>query len=321
MDVTQPIARVALVDKDKKLVQKASINTLLGDTLGKYVNPVFTNSERAKGLLDVTANYVENLAADAATIKSEQSGRAKITFSLSDMDIANPVGGMIAGGAVNQLSSVLNLGGVSSKEADVFQGQIKDAVITLENGRTKQDVTMQLVDPSTVKVAADGKKIEAKPMLMSFKGDIRLSDLTQSLSVVFPPELIAKFIPDRDLKKGFIDAFPSGVPLSMKGTTSKPVIDYGNILGKFAQGFVQGNLLNKALGGDKKKDATDGGSSGGGGGVDAGGIGGLLEQASGGDKEKDSKDKDKDSDKKKQQSKRNNPPPDSATTKKSKQGQ
>ncbi len=329
LDVTQPVARIAVVDKDKKLVQKASINSLLGDTLGKYVNPVFTNSERAKGLLDVTANYVEAVAADSATIKSEQSGRAKITFSLTDMDIANPLGTMIAGGAINKMSSALNMGGVSNNEADVFQGQIKDAVVTLENGRTTQDITMQLVDPSTVKITPDGKKIEAKPMLMSFKGDIRLSDLTQSLNVVFPSQLIAKFIPDHDIQKGFIDAFPSGVPLSLKGTTSKPVIDYGNIIGKFAQGFVQGKLLNSAIGGGKKSDAAEGGDGGGGAvGGGAGGLGGLLEQALSGDKDKDSdKDKDKDkegkdkdkNDKKKQQSKKKQEAPESATTKKSKQ--
>src|SRR5205823_813991 len=61
LDVGQETMRLN-IPKNHKLVQHMTINPLLGDALGKYINPVFANSKRAQGLLDITIDDCEKLA-------------------------------------------------------------------------------------------------------------------------------------------------------------------------------------------------------------------------------------------------------------------
>jgi hypothetical protein len=247
VDLTQPDPRVSIPEK-YKLISRATINPLLSGKLGKFVNPVFANSDRAQGLLDVTVMYCENVAIGEA-LKTDQSGRAKIVFSISDLDIANPLGSLMLG-AVPGLRA-------SKNQADTFRGQIKDAVVTLENGRTTQDLTLLMIDPSRV---ADGSAPKGKPqevlMPMHFQGDVRLSDLSQSINVSLPAELLARMFPSEKDQRVVMQIFPRGVPLSLKGTTIKPVVDPGNIAQKFIEGQLQGGLggLIDQIGGRKKDD-------------------------------------------------------------------
>ncbi|HEX8524960.1 MAG TPA: hypothetical protein VF669_22105 [Tepidisphaeraceae bacterium] len=276
VDLTQDTMRVS-IGKNQPLVRNASINELLSDNLGKYINPVFANSKRAKGLLNVTVNECQNIALGDA-MKSPQSGRATITFSLSDMDIANPVGALMLGPIINGAAQAFGGGGASG-QAETFEGYIKDAVVTLDAGVTTQDITMQLVDPNTPRDAA-GKRAQAVEMPMSFKGKITMADLAQHLDVRIPPELVAKFIPDRDAKKAFSDAFPAGIPIIMRGTTKAPKVDTGNILAKIAEAQAK-TQLQKVLGGGKDNKATDTK----GGGKSDNPLGGLLDQLKGGNKD------------------------------------
>ncbi|HYO09528.1 MAG TPA: hypothetical protein VER17_11200, partial [Tepidisphaeraceae bacterium] len=248
------------VGKNQKLVAGASINELLGTTLGKYVNPVFTNSKRAKGLLDVTIAECDNLALGEA-IKTAQSGRARIVFSLSDMDIANPVGELMLGSIINSTAQLFNAGGAKG-QSEVFQGYIKDAVITIAEGRTTQDITFQLVDPGAPSDAVGAQRpVQSVHMPMSFRGNIALADLRQQLNVTIPAPLVSRFIPDRDIRKQFNDIFPSGIPIAMGGTTPEPKVQVGNIASQITQGLVKSRLTN-VLGGNNA--AGDGGAGGGG---------------------------------------------------------
>ncbi len=270
VDLTTDVPRLT-VGKNQKLVAGASINTLLGDTLGKYVNPVFTNSKRAKGLLDVTVEQCTGLALSNDALKSAKSGTAKIVFSLSDMDIANPVGTLMFGKVVNAFPSFQ--GGVSG-QADVFEGSIKDATIVIANGRTTQDVTMMLIDPGataeqagampgaapTAGTVAQASKVKPVYMPLTFRGDISLIDLKQLLNVTIPPQLISKFIPDHQYQKAVNDAFPSGIPIVMRGTTAQPQIDAGNIAAKIAEGIAKEKLQGVIPGlnqGDNKGGKND----------------------------------------------------------------
>jgi hypothetical protein len=61
-----------------------------------------------------------------------------------------------------------------------------------------------------------------------------------------------------------MDAFPKGIPVSVKGTTTNPTFDFGGIGKQFLDGLTKGNpdmlkqegqgLLNQVLGGKKEKD-------------------------------------------------------------------
>jgi hypothetical protein len=306
--------------KDWKLLAGATINPMLGNTMGKYINPVFVNSERAKGLLDVTVTYCEGVALGDA-MKTTDSGKAKIVFSLRDMDIANPLGslmigslmkGIPAGDVVNDVlgalggkgsSSGSNKGfslGSNSSQADAFTGDIRNAVVTLDAGQTTQDITLELVDPSTSAAAAAkqaqtpraGQAVPAaaaeqpKPqaMLLTFKGDIRLSDLKQNLDVNFPTPLFVKFIPHKGFANSIQEIFPNGIPLTLKGHTNKPEIDVGAFVKQAGSAKLQQLIGGANKGGEKGGDnATDKPAK------SDDPIGGLLDAIGGKKKDKDKK--------------------------------
>ena len=240
LDIGQETMRLN-IPKNHKLVQRMTINPLLGDTLGKYVNPVFANAKRAQGLFEVTIDDCQNLAL-GEKMKSPDSGKARMTFSLLDMDIANPLGSLMFG-------KLAGFFGQSLSDTDTFRGQIRNAVVTLDRGRTTQKVTMEL---AKAPVAQSGKKVAAASqpsMPLTFDGDIQLATLQQRLAVTIPTDLIAS---GGDWKK----IFPSGIPISLKGTTTKPEIDVGDLAAKIAKAQAE-NQINKALGGKEGGNPLD----------------------------------------------------------------
>jgi hypothetical protein len=256
IDVTRPEPRIT-TPKNFKLVHNASINPLLGDKLGKYVNPVFTNSKQAKGLLDVTVKYMENVAL-GEKLKSADSGRAQVVFSLRDMDIANPTGSLMFG-AIPGLNA--------SEQADTFRGQIRDAVVTVENGVVTEDITLEMIDPGkAADVIASKEPVKPTVMPLRFQGTVRLSDFAQRINVSIPTGLLGRFLRSEKDRQNFAKIFPEGVPLTLVGTTVSPKVDIGNIGQKIIEGQLKGlidpsnesgagGLLDDLLKGkDKDKD-------------------------------------------------------------------
>ena len=238
VDLTSPSPRLSGPRK-QRLLHNVSINPALGNTLGKYVNPSFPNSERAMGLLDVTIDQLDRVALGEAMF-GEDSGRARIVFSITDMELANPLGELMFG----RIADVLKLGGGGSRgQAMTFRGEIRDAVITLEKGRTTQQLTMMLTEDVEATDPVTGNTITVpKNMPMSFSGDIRLSDLSQRLSVSLPSVLVGRFI--RVSEKDMLKIFPEGVPIALRGTTTRPEVDLGNL----AQRFVEGQIRSRVTG-------------------------------------------------------------------------
>ncbi len=263
--LTTPEPRVS-ISKNHKLLDKVTINPLLGDSVGKYINPVFTNTQRAKGLLAVTIDSCDSVALGEA-LKTAESGSATTHFSITDMDIANPVGSLMFG----KVLGALKMGG-SSNQADVFEGQIKDALITLDRGRTTQKLTMELLDPGKPSDAVgSARKPRTTTMKLTFDGDVRLSDLKQQINVTLPPELVAKFVPtDQSLGRNLAKYFPEGIPIALRGTTTKPEVDVGNIFQKFLEGQLKSGLTGDGDGKDS-------------------GLGGILDKLGGGKKKDDKK--------------------------------
>src|SRR5205085_748292 len=105
-------------------------------------------------------------------------------------------------------------------------------------GHTTQDVTMNLVDPGVSATDSAGRVGKPVVMPLTFQGDINLVNLKELLRVSLPPQLVAKFIPDRKIKDGIVQAFPGGIPITMKGTTTKPEVDIGDVGKRIGEGLL-----------------------------------------------------------------------------------
>jgi hypothetical protein len=227
-------------------------------------------------------------------MKTKDSGSATIQFAVHDMDIANPVGALMVQGLTQVVSKALpasivglvtgekglNTAGSSTSEAEIFKGDM-NGVITLAEGRTKQDVTLELVDPAQAKGTGGAAPAAAPKMPLHFQGDIRLADFKQDLDVSFPTQLLAKYIGDKNIAKTLLDIFPEGIPLSLKGSTLKPQVDYGDIVSRMTKGFAQAQIGNLLGGKGGNKDPL-GGILGGKSGIkEDNPLGGLLDAVTG----------------------------------------
>jgi hypothetical protein len=259
-------ARIS-IGKNQKLIAGATINKFLGDSLGKFINPVFANATRAEGLLDVTVVSCDKVS--LAELKTPNSGRAELLFSLNQMDIANPLGDLLLGGALKQVGL-----GSHAAETEAFRGQIKNARIVLDKGVISQNIVMEIgnapAQPAPTPGAAPGAVAAApkQPKLypLAFSGTVNTANLAQSLLVNIPSSLLR----NDEVEK----IFPEGIPVTLKGFTTKPQPDWGNFARKFIEGQAKsrlGNVLGGAAGGTKE------------GGKD-GGLGGIIGDVLGGQK-------------------------------------
>ncbi|MEO6437046.1 MAG: hypothetical protein ABIP55_14985, partial [Tepidisphaeraceae bacterium] len=235
VDLTGDEMRIS-IGKNQKLVTNASFNPLLGDSLGKFINPVFANTTRAQGLIDLTVVSCDKLALGEG-MKGPKSGKAELLFSLREMDIANPLGGLLFADSLNKL-------GLSKQTSstDAFRGQIQDAVITIDRGVVTERIVLEIGNkPPDNAIAASPTKSQLYPM--KFEGTVRMSDLKQNLLVNLP----AQMFNSSDIEK----FFPEGIPVTLGGTTTRPVPDFGD----FAKAFVEAQAkaqLGNLLGGEKK---------------------------------------------------------------------
>ena len=214
------------------LVHDASINPLLGDSLGKYINPVFTNTRRAEGKFDVILPECDGVAL-SDLIKTEQSGTFTAIFSLHDMNIVNPLGSQMIS-EVRKSTGGLNLAkmlGVKTttrngaKDADVFDGEIDKASVKLEHGRIDEDITLQLSESNVSN--------PAPPMLLRFIGQVKLHDQSQKLDVTLPAHFVSRSIGNKQFAELLDDLFPEGIPISLRGTTKSPKLDISRTIVRY----------------------------------------------------------------------------------------
>ncbi|HEX3355709.1 MAG TPA: hypothetical protein VHS31_01915 [Tepidisphaeraceae bacterium] len=233
--------------KNQRIILGVSINPLLGDSLGKYINPVFANSKQAAGKLDITVASCQNLAL-GEKLKSDESGTARIGFSLSDMNIANPLGSLMFGKLTGDLSKIPGIGdfGGLPDQADVFTGQIRDGIVTIDKGKAQTDITLLLNDSDTP-APTKGKQAQ-KGMPLNFKGDVDLIDQSQNLTATIPVGLIGKYVRDKNIQRILASSFPDGIPVTLTGTTTNPKvvpIDLQKVIGsQLANPANIGNLLD-----------------------------------------------------------------------------
>jgi hypothetical protein len=196
------------------------------------VNPVFTNSRRAEGKLDVTLVECDGAALSNA-IKTDQSGTFTAIFSLHDMDIVNPLGSQMIS-EVRKSTGGLNLAkmlGVKAttrsgaRDADVFDGEIDEASVKLERGRIDEDITLQLIESNVSN--------PTPPMLLRFIGQVKLHDQSQKLDVTLPAHFVSRSTGNKQFAEVLDDLFPDGILISLRGTTKSPKLDISRTIVRY----------------------------------------------------------------------------------------
>ncbi len=278
VDLTSEVPRLS-IGKNQKLVTHAAMNEILVRALGKYANSIFASSEKAKGNLDVTIAYCDNVLL-GQQLQTDTTGKAKILFSLTNMELINPVSQQIVQSVASQIQGVgelataLGFAGAANgdtSKAKTLQGGVENGSIILENGKITEDITMQLVDSNTTAAASganttgSGKKhgsanavatpgTPAAPgtpvnMALTVKGDMTLSDMSQNLAVNVPARLVGNAIGIKSVQDFLTQAFPNGIPFRMTGTPDKfalkPLVGMKDAAKDYLVGhFLTGNGKN-----------------------------------------------------------------------------
>jgi hypothetical protein len=236
VDLTSEEPRIS-IGKNQKLIANASFNPLLGDSFGKFINPVFANATQAKGLIDLTVLSCDKLALGEA-MKGPKSGTASFVFNLREMDIANPLGNILFG------ESLRKIPGLSKQAADTeaFRGQIQNAQVSIDRGIITENITYEIGKrPPDARPGAPAKPSQLYPM--TFKGTVAMADLRQNLAVMLPSAMFNS--------KEVMQFLPNGVPVTLKGLTTAPEPDFGNFARIMVEEIAK-SQVGGLLGGDKK---------------------------------------------------------------------
>jgi hypothetical protein len=269
---------------NKQLISSAKLNPVLMQVCGKLVGSLFATAQQARGYLDVTIDKADGVAL-GDQLYSKHSGSAKVTFSVRNLDMNNPIGSQMAGQVLGQLAPALSsvLGGSSdtsgqdTSQADTFQGDIQNATIVLAGGVVTSNVVFNLQPSSAAQAnagqgndnsnpgdfdnsnqqpaagaqaGAGNKGAKAPPpMPFKFNGTVRLSDQTQHLNMSLPPQFFGRMFSGKSkVEDTLVTAFPDGIPIVMAGTTSNPTIQAGDI-GKQVLKSQANQLMNGGSGG------------------------------------------------------------------------
>jgi hypothetical protein len=233
VDLTGEHPRLTTPD-NHPLIRGASVNAVVANTiLGRFVNPAFSGSDQAKGLLDVMVVSCRNLAVDKSMQlpRESETGRAEIRWSLTDLFIGQPE----LVGAVNQIAGKLGKGNSLSQNG--FSGNIKDGRVVIAGGKAQSDMTFNL---DRYDVGFNGGIGLAENKLIGFN-----MRLPQSLFAAIDPSL-ARSVP----KQGYNVALSGTTDNWLNNATQSmlPIIaDLGVRAGI-------DSALGRALGGNKKND-------------------------------------------------------------------
>ena len=277
LDLTTPAPRLSLATKDRlRAVVGAKLNPILSDQIGKFVGPQFANATQATGLIDVTVLSAENVAL-GEPLFTKDSGSARIALSVRQLELENKLWTDSFGAIA---SAVPNLGD-QGKRLTMLKGNIKDATITLADGRVRQDLTFSVVDPATM----GQKGVEPKTYPLSFAGGVGLADLQMNdFTMSFPRGLLEQWL-SGDAENVVQKFFPDTVAVPLVGSSTSPKPQVQSIVGDLVnrqkdQLIGRGQReLEKKLGGKLP--------------VDLGDLGNLGGKSDGGDKADDSGAKEK----------------------------
>ncbi|CAN5405696.1 hypothetical protein BH10PLA1_BH10PLA1_00070 [soil metagenome] len=226
VDLTEADPRLN-APKDYLFAQNIAINNVLAARCGKYI-PLFSNASSASGLLSATLVECNRLPLSQLATQNVKAndGTAKVVWSVQQVQIGSPV--------VNALLEVLS----KSEAGSSLRGDIKDATISVANGKVTQDTTLSLGENA-------GRAIR-------FAGGVDMTSLKLNDFIVnLPTSLLKQF--SKDLAK----YLPAGVDVGLKGLVTSPQLDLGNSVNKMFGDAAKKALMGNLLGGDKNDKGGD----------------------------------------------------------------
>ena len=207
--------------KGKQLIENVSINPVLSEVLGKYVNPAFVHAAEASGLLDMKVDSSTPL--NLSDLTGPSGGKVDLTFSLRDMHLVNPQIKELTGPYLSQLNAIPGVNIEVPSNLDTLEGNILDARIGLNNGTADTDITFNVADPR--ELFGKGGKINASKLTLyplHFSGSVNLQSYAANLNVGVPQSLVEKWWPD-DLRWARSLKPKNGASFALGGTTLNPV--------------------------------------------------------------------------------------------------
>jgi hypothetical protein len=173
------------IPANKKLVSKVTFNPVLAQTtLGKYVNPGFSNSKEASGLVNVTVVECRDVPFSwfkrrPGKTEVTGEGRAEFVFSIDKVRVENPVLTLLVGGQVN--------------------GDIKKGTVMIEKGTVTSDIPITINDKSVLGFSGNVnlmtgaiKKFEATVPKSLFNATA-MSNLPPNISRFIPENIVVPF--------------------------------------------------------------------------------------------------------------------------------
>lgn len=253
---------------DGEILSGVSLNPVLTEALGQFLNPVFVGPEEATGLLDIKLVNAGNLNLNDPF--GPEGGQIEVSFSVRQLNIQNDIIAAFADGAAEQvaqaipstlrqipkvqtfLNEKLDISEEVKEEISGFRGSILDARVGLNNGVADSTITFNISDPRLS--AAEATEADVYPL--TFTGDVNLETLAADLSVTIPRNLVEKWAGENpgDLveifgPEPFAKLIPNGVTIGIDGTTAAPRPDVSdivnNLIPRAARAALQGGIENQ----------------------------------------------------------------------------
>jgi len=250
VDLTQEQPRLT-TKPNLPLVKQATLNPVLADKYGKFINPTFVDPKQARGLMDLTIVDCDRLPLGDLMMKrtAANDGRLDLLLSLTEFHVGNEF--------VRTLFQLMNFGGQTELVANV-----KNAKVGLQQGIVNEDMVFDL---------------SGHPL--AFQGKVGMEDLRlMPLHVTIPSTLLRQAA-----GKDIVKYLPEGIEIPITGTTTKPELNTSEIpkliaeggakaaIGQFVPGANKSGAAGQGDGASPKKDDP---------------LGGLID-AIGGNKNKD----------------------------------
>jgi hypothetical protein len=211
----RPQGALVSLPRRHPLMRSVQLNPVLADRLGSKANIIFKDATQAGGAVSVTVNEFRSVPIAQLT-QHGGGGNATISMSIEALKLDGYV--------TRALSSVLQLGGQG------IVGEVRDAVVVLNNGFSKSDLPITLERRGAMHTLRFGGTI-----------DLATNQLMNDYVVNVPSALLGSDELSRFLA--------GGIALPIKGTLSSWQVDTSRLLEAQAKASLQG-----LLGGGQKEE-------------------------------------------------------------------
>jgi hypothetical protein len=218
VDLTEEDPRLTMRE-NTVLLEGATLNPLFSDMFGHLINnPMFVNPTEARGLVGITVTRCERLPLSSLMFKNapQNDGRAEFFFAINEVYLGN-----------SKLLEALKLAG-QSEFARSLQGSIRDSKISLQRGRSSQDIVFNV---------GEGER----PLRITGTTDLETKRL--NLTLYLPPQLLRQL---GSTGRQVAELMADGLPVPVGGTTTAPQLDLQRAFASVVQEGLLPGLLRRA---------------------------------------------------------------------------